>query len=211
MIITLRDALPEPMAESPPGNSDVWGQEITFAQGNRYLVVGESGRGKTTLMHMLCGIRRDYQGEVILDDRTANHLSAADWAEMRAKKLGLMYQDLRLFPELSPRDNLNLLPEHEQGGPSIEEMAKRLGMVQYLDSPCDQLSQGQRQRIAVMRVLSRPFSFLLLDEPFSHLDKANVENMSNLINEEIERRAAGLIFASLGKDTAFDDLEVLRL
>jgi putative ABC transport system ATP-binding protein len=211
MKLTLRNALPNPMAEAPPEKSEVWRQEVIFEPSDRCLVIGESGRGKTTFMHMLCGIRRDYQGEVLLDDRDAKELSPTDWATLRAKRLGLMYQDLRLFPELTPRENLSLLPAREQGCPETGEMAERLGMTDFLDRPCGQLSQGQRQRIAVMRVLCRPFSFLLLDEPFSHLDNANVKAMAALIDEEIERRGAGLIFASLGKDTPFDGLRVLRL
>jgi ABC-type uncharacterized transport system ATPase subunit len=62
-----------------------------------------------------------------------------------------------------------------------------------------------------MRALRRPFSFLLLDEPFSHLDNANVQAIASLINDELARRGAGLIYASLGKDSPFDDVEVLRL
>ena len=211
MNLTLLDALPDPMSESPPDDSEVWGTKVTFAQGTRYLVAGESGRGKTTFLHMLCGIRSDYRGKVLLDDREAREMSARDWAFFRAERLGLMFQDLRLFLDLTPRENLALLPAHEKGGPSCEDMAERLGMTSYLNRPCGTLSQGQRQRIAVMRALRRPFSFLLLDEPFSHLDNANVQAIASLINEELARRGAGLIYASLGKDSPFDDVEVLRL
>lgn len=211
MNLTLLDALPDPMSESPPDDSEVWGTKVTFAEGTRYLVAGESGRGKTTFLHMLCGIRSDYQGKVLLDDREAREMSAGDWAFFRAERLGLMFQDLRLFLDLTPRENLALLPALEEGGPSCEEMADRLGMNAYLNRPCGTLSQGQRQRIAVMRVLRRPFSVLLLDEPFSHLDNANVQAIVSLINEELARRGAGLIYASLGKDSPFDEVEVLRL
>ena len=86
MNITLHDALPEPMAEAPPDNSDVWEQEITFEQSERYLIVGESGCGKTTFMHMLCGLRRDYQGDLLLDGRRAKELSPFDWAALRAER-----------------------------------------------------------------------------------------------------------------------------
>ena len=210
MNITLRDALPEPMAEAPPESSDVWGQEITFEQSERYLIVGESGCGKTTFMHMLCGLRRDYQGDLLLDGRKAKELSPFDWAALRAERLGLMFQDLRLFRDLTPRENLALLPFHEQGCPAIDEMAERLGMIPYLDRPCGKLSHGQRQRIAVMRALSRPFDFLLLDEPFSHLDTSNIRAMTDLIEEEINRRGAGLILASLEENSSFENLRILR-
>ncbi len=210
MNITLCETLPDPMAEAPPENSDLWRREITFEQGERCRVIGESGCGKTTFMHMLCGMRRDYQGEVLLDDRKARTLSSSDWATLRAERLGLVFQDLRLFLDLTTRENLALLPVREQECPKTEEMAERLGMTAYLDRPCGKLSHGQRQRIAVMRVLRRPFEFLLLDEPFSHLDDSNVQAMTSLIEEEVERRGAGLILASLEEDGPFQDLRLLR-
>lgn len=211
MNITLRETLPDPMAEAPSETSEVWRKEVTFKQGERYLIIGESGCGKTTLIHMLCGMRRDYQGTVLLDEREACNLTANDWASLRAQRLGLVFQDLRLFSDLTARENLSLLPVHDRERPKIEDMAEQLGMTAFLDRPCEHLSHGQRQRIAVMRVLCRPFEFLLLDEPFSHLDDSNVRAMTTLIEEEIERRGAGLILASLVKDSPFDDLQFLRL
>ena len=211
MNITLRETLPDPMSEAPSDISDVWRKEIIFEEGGRYLVVGESGCGKSTLIHMLCGMRRDYTGTILLDKLDARKMTANDWATLRAQRLGLVFQDLRLFPDLTARDNLSLLPVHDQERPTVEDMAEQLGMTPFLDRPCGQLSHGQRQRIAVMRVLSRPFDFLLLDEPFSHLDNSNVQAMTTLISNEIERRGAGLILASLAEDTPFDDLEALRL
>ena len=211
MNITLRETLPDPMAEAPSEISEVWQKEITFEKEGRYLVFGESGCGKTTLIHMLCGMRRDYQGSVLLDEREARKLTTNDWASIRAERLGLVFQDLRLFTDLTARENLSLLPVHDRERPKIEDMAERIGMTAFLDRPCAHLSHGQRQRIAVMRVLCRPFEFLLLDEPFSHLDDSNVRAMTTLIQEEIERRGAGLILASLAEKSPFDDLQFLRL
>jgi len=210
MNLALRNALPDPMAEAPPENSGVWQTEVTFEPGDRCLIFGASGCGKTTFMHILCGMRKDYQGEVLLGGREGRNLSASEWAELRARRLGLLFQDLRLFTDLTARENLALLPVLEEGSPTIGEMAERLGMTAHLDRPCGKLSQGQRQRIALMRVLSRPFDFLLLDEPFSHLDASNVQSMKSLIDEETERRGAGLILASLAETSPFKDLRPLR-
>ncbi|MFP6854737.1 MAG: ATP-binding cassette domain-containing protein [Opitutales bacterium] len=211
MNITLSETLPYPMAEAPPETSEIWQKEITFEQGGRYLVVGESGCGKSTLIHMLCGMRRDYHGSVLLEDQEARTLSPLDWARLRAQSLGLVFQDLRLFSDLTARENLSLLPIQEPGRPKIGEMAEQLGMSPFMDRPCGKLSHGQRQRIAVMRVLCRPFELLLLDEPFSHLDDSNVEAMTSLIEAEIERRGAGLILASLMESSPFRDLHSLRI
>ena len=211
MNVTLRDALPDPMTEAPPEASDIWRKDLTLAAGERYLVFGESGCGKSTLIHMLCGMRRDYQGTVLIGDRDARTLEAMDWASLRAQCLGLVFQDLRLFLDLTARENISLLPVQEPERPDVDEMAEALGMTAFMDKPCGQLSHGQRQRIAIMRVLCRPFELLLLDEPFSHLDDSNVQAMTALIEKEIERRGAGLILASLMESSPFRDLSPLRL
>jgi len=80
----------------------------------------------------------------------------------------------------------------------MEEMADRLGMNAFLDQKVSTLSHGQRQRIAIIRALSKPFQLLLLDEPFSHLDEVNQAEASILIQEITERNDASLILSSLG-------------
>ena len=79
----------------------------------------------------------------------------------------------------------------------IEEMAEKLGIQNKLDQPAKTCSYGEQQRIAIIRALMQPFDFLLLDEPYSHLDEANRKKAMELIYEECEKRNAAMIFADL--------------
>ena len=114
----------------------------------------------------------------------------------------MIFQDLRLFQHLSVRQNLQLIPEINASSPSIEEMTAQLGVENCLDQSVSRLSHGQRQRIAIIRALQKPFRLLLLDEPFSHLDEENQKYASRLIQEVTKANDAGLILSSLGSSPA---------
>jgi ABC-type lipoprotein export system ATPase subunit len=80
----------------------------------------------------------------------------------------------------------------------ILQMAESLGVADFLKKKAGILSYGQRQRMAIIRAMCQPFELLLMDEPFSHLDKANIEKACELINSETKQNGAGYIIASLG-------------
>ena len=118
------------------------------------------------------GLRQDYTGTAKVDGTCAS-FSPQEWERVRRERISLQFQDLRLFPNLSARENLLLLPQSNPAAPSLEEMAERLEMTPFLNQSLSTLSQGQRQRMALVRTLRKPFRFLMLDEPFSHLDETN--------------------------------------
>ena len=135
-----------------------------------------------------------------------------EWAEIRQKNYSIVFQDLRLFPQLTAKENILLKSNLQQykSETEIKEMATRLGIEDLLDKPCHTLSFGQRQRVAIIRALSQPFDFLLLDEPFSHLDKANIHAATKLIQDECTAQGSGLIIVSLGEQYFFNyDAEVI--
>ena len=203
MNLALRNALPDPMAEAPPENSGVWQTEVTFEPGDRCLIFGASGCGKTTFMHILCGMRKDYQGEVLLGGREGRSLSTSEWADLRARRLGLLFQDLRLFTDLTARENIALLPVLEEGSPTIGEMAERLGMTAHLDRPCGKLSQGQRQRIAIARALAAQPKLIIADEPTSALDVSIQAQILALLTSLQQEDGMTMLFIS-------HDLAVVR-
>ena len=90
-------------------------------------------------------------------------------------------------------------------------MASRLGIKNKLNKTAKTCSYGEQQRIAIIRSLLQPFDFLLLDEPFSHLDDANRLKAFELIKEECEHRKASMIFADLKRLDFFTDERILRL
>lgn len=207
-MIELRNIQPIPLKEMPNGistDSGVFATDCVFEKGKNYLINAASGKGKSTLLHIIYGIRDDYDGSVILDGKDIRHFSANDWAACRQKQLSIVFQDLRLFPQLTGLENIllkngqtNCVSETE-----IQDWAVRLGMAQYLNQSAITLSYGQRQRIAILRALCQPFDMLLLDEPFSHLDEDNTKLASDLILEICAKRQVGLVLVSLGEDYFF--------
>jgi putative ABC transport system ATP-binding protein len=97
------------------------------------------------------------------------------------------------------------------GSEKINEMAKRLGIENKLDQVAKTCSYGEQQRIAIIRALMQPFDFLLLDEPYSHLDEANRKKAMELIYEECGKRNAAMVFADLKPLDLLKDEKVLYL
>lgn len=200
MNITLNNVIPAPLAGVLDGSSQVWNTTVTFEQGKRYQVYAPSGKGKSTFIHILYGIRYDYEGSVTINEVPVPRIKKADWASMRQQEVSLVFQDLRLFMNLTGRENIQVKAvlykdDLEQ---EIERMAGLLGVTHILDKKAALLSYGERQRIALIRALIQPFRFLLLDEPFSHLDEDNIKKACQLIDEKCTQNKASMIMTSLG-------------
>ena len=201
MKITFNKVVPEPIPQSLIASSKIWEEETSLASNDRILVQAQSGKGKSTLLHLIYGLRKDYSGSWEIDGVQAKDLSAENWLTLRAKKISLLFQDLRLFKKLSARENLELLPEINPQAPTVKEMCEALGILHLLDKPVETLSLGQRQRLALVRCLRKPFCWLLLDEPFSHLDEDNAKASADLIEEVLNQNRAGLVITSLARSS----------
>lgn len=197
MKLAFNKIVPEPIPQPLIASSKIWGEEITWAANDRILAQAQSGKGKSTLLHLIYGLRKDYSGSWEIEGVQGEDLSAEDWLILRAKKISLLFQDLRLFKKLSARDNLELLPEINPQAPTVKEMCEVLGILHLLDKPVETLSLGQRQRFALVRCLRKPFCWLLLDEPFSHLDEDNAQAAAGLIEAVLNQNDAGLVITSL--------------
>ncbi|RMG83179.1 MAG: ATP-binding cassette domain-containing protein [Bacteroidetes bacterium] len=207
-MIQLTDIQPVPIKETTNGirpDSQIFATRVAFEKKRRHLVIAPSGKGKSTLLHILYGLRNDYEGDVFYDQKNIRDLSPDEWSEYRQTKLSIVFQDLRLFPRLSALDNLllktALTPVKSET--DLRKMAARLGVEGLLDKKAQTLSYGQRQRFAILRALCQPFEYLLLDEPFSHLDEENTAAACALIEEELDARDAALIMVSLGEKYGF--------
>jgi ABC-type lipoprotein export system ATPase subunit len=125
---------------------------------------------------------------------------------MRQQELSIIFQDLRLFPNLTGRENIELnrvlqKPFYESS--MIEVMAEQLGVMHVLEQNAAICSYGEQQRLAIIRSLIQPFSWLIMDEPFSHLDKENTRKAAALIQEECRKRKAGMLITDLDEDDHF--------
>ena len=179
--------------------SQVWQQEVVLKKNEHVHIVAPSGSGKTSLIHFLYGIRKDYEGNILYNSENTKSFDAETTALWRQQHISIVFQDLRLFAEQTVLQNLEikrlLKPFHAEN--KIIEMARRLGIESKLSKLCKTCSYGEQQRIAIIRSLLQPFDFLLLDEPFSHLDEANRLKAMELMEEEAAARNATIVLADL--------------
>lgn len=199
--IHLRQTLPQVFADRDAITSDVWHRDIVFRKGKRYLVEAASGTGKSSLFSYIYGYRRDYQGIIDFDERNIRSLSVDEWVTIRKHSLSILFQELRLFPELTALENVllkNRLTNYKKKK-EVLALFQTLGIADKADQKAGKLSFGQQQRVAFIRSLCQPYDFILLDEPVSHLDEENSLLMSRLLVEEAERQQAGIIVSSIGK------------
>jgi putative ABC transport system ATP-binding protein len=213
MQIQLEHLIPEPLIEIAPKTSGVWLRQVVLEPSQWIQLVAPSGRGKSTLLNIIYGNRNDYQGQVKIDGKNIQSFTANEWAQLRSERLSVVFQDLRLFADLSGWDNLLLKQQLTKTvtKEQIAEMATHLGIMRLLDKTCGTMSYGERQRVAIIRSLLQPFEYLLLDEPFSHLDEANRQIAANLIQKACAARNAGLLIAGLGADKYFTYHQSLQL
>lgn len=198
MMIELNHVVPNPLPKKVIQSSDVWDTKLCFKPNSASLVSAQSGMGKSTLLHLLYGVRKDFSGILSIDGKDSSSLSRKDWIKIRKTFISLLFQDLRLFSHLTALENINLIPVANPQAPAVEEMADQLGITDLLHQSVATLSHGQRQRVALVRALRKPFQFLLLDEPFSHLDEVNQNKACSLITRLVQINGASLILSTLG-------------
>ncbi len=202
MQIELDSLMPKPLIEVFSWHSDIWRRNVCFESGKRYQLDAPSGNGKTSLINLLCGLRGDYEGDWRIDGRSAAGYDPIDWCALRRRRMAVMFQDLRLLPELTVDENIRLKTVLTETAltPAPASMLAALGLESLNGRTVGSLSWGERQRVALVRALSQPFDMLLLDEPFSHLDADNTGIACELIDQACRERGAGFIMTSLGYD-----------
>lgn len=212
MRIRLEHVTPTPL-RGAAADSEIWNQDVQFEPGSRWLIQAPSGKGKTTLLSLLYGLRADYEGRVLLDGADVRAFRPEDWSRVRQRQMACVFQDFQLFDELTAWQNVRLKNElaSSRAGSDIQAMFEALGLADKLQQPLATLSRGQKQRIAIIRALCQPFAWLLLDEPFSHLDPATARRAAQLIQAECQRQQAGLLLAGLEAESPLACQAVKRL
>lgn len=198
--ITLQRVLPHAFTGAVLPESDIWLREVCFRRGEVCLLEAASGTGKSSFCAYLYGMRSDYAGKILFDDTDCRTLSVAAWGALRRRSLSLLFQELRLFGELTVAENVALKNDltHFKSPEQIAGLLEAAGIADKKDTPVGKLSLGQQQRVAFVRCLCQPFDFILLDEPVSHLDAANGKALAGLLLEEVRAQGAGVIVTSVG-------------
>ena len=211
--IELQQTLPEVFAGKDAVISDVWHRQVALQKGKLYLLEAASGTGKSSLCSFVYGYRNDYQGIITFDGQNIRNLSVRDWVNLRKRSLSMLFQELRLFGELTALENVRL--KNALTGycsrKQVDEWFLRLGIDGKKNEKVDRMSFGQQQRVAFIRALCQPFDFIFLDEPISHLDDGNSRIMADILKEEVSRRGIGVVVTSIGKHLPLEYDRVLKL
>ena len=183
--IELQQTLPAVFAGRDSIISDVWHQLLTLKRGEAYLVEAASGTGKSSLCSYIYGYCNDYQGIICFDGKNIRSLSVHDWVEIRKSSISMLFQELRLFTELTAWENVQLKNSLTgfKSKKEIKAWFEQFGIADKWNTPVAKMSFGQQQRVAIARaVVSNP-KIILADEPTGNLDSKNGVEVMQLLTE----------------------------
>jgi putative ABC transport system ATP-binding protein len=177
------------------------GVTLTFERGTLSLVMGPSGSGKTTLLSMLGCLLSPDEGSVFVDDIVVNQRTETEKTAIRQKKIGFVFQAFRLFHSLSAIENVALGFELRDPKQSRRlEMARQLldqfGLADKCDQEPNELSPGERQRVAVARALAGNPPILLADEPTASLDAQAGRNICQILRNQVDEHGKTVVVVS---------------
>lgn len=183
------------------GSFSLSGLSLLVRTGEYAVLMGRTGRGKTTLLETICGLRRAAAGKILLNGIDVTHLSPAE------RQIGYVPQDLALFPTMSVREHLAFaLRLRRYSARSIQErvdeLAGLLGITDLLPRRIPGLSGGESQRVALGRALSFRPSVLLLDEPLSALDEATRAEIQSLLRNVQKSTGVTVLHVTHSSDEA---------
>ncbi|BCS52735.1 ABC transporter ATP-binding protein [Geobacter sp. SVR] len=199
--------------------SALHGVTLEIPKGSFTCIIGPSGHGKSTLMHLLGGLDRPSKGRVWLDGTEINALNNSDLAQFRGGKVGFVFQFFNLLQGLTAQENIETammlagVPEKQQSARALELLAL-VGLADKAGSRPSQLSGGQQQRVAIARALANDPEILLMDEPTGNLDSASEAEVMEILralhrqgktivivthNNEIARTAENIIHVKDGR------------
>jgi putative ABC transport system ATP-binding protein len=172
--------------------------------GETLAILGQSGSGKSTLLSLLAGIDRPDQGDMFLEGIKLNELSENDLTQLRSKKIGIIFQQFHLLPHLSALENVSLPLEilgKEEAG-KAESALKDVGLDHRMDHFPNQLSGGEKQRVAIARSMVIEPDLLLADEPSGSLDEGTGDQVMELIFNLVRKKGKSLILVTHNKQLA---------
>jgi lipoprotein-releasing system ATP-binding protein len=183
------------------------GLDMELGERERIAIVGESGVGKSTLLHILGILDRPSTGRVIYRGKDLSQLSEDEIAEFRNRELGFIFQFHYLLPDFSALENV-MLPalirgwEWEKARSEAEQLLTAVGLKDRVSHRPGKLSGGEQQRVAVARALILSPSLLLADEPTGDLDPRTGEEIEHLLLQLNEQRGVALVIATHSRQLA---------
>ena len=183
------------------------GIDLTINKGEFVSIIGASGAGKTTLLQIIGSLDKADQGELIVDGINLNQLSDKQLAAFRNKHVGFVFQFHQLLPEFTTLENV-CIPGFIAGRKKQEveaqakELLKKMGLAERIGHKPNQLSGGEKQRVAVARALINQPSLILADEPSGSLDSANKKELHSLLRELCNEYGLTILVVTHDKELA---------
>jgi ABC-type lipoprotein export system ATPase subunit len=199
------DGTPLPILDIP---------EFFVDDGEQMVLVGRSGCGKTTLLHVIAGITRADAGEISIDGIDISRLSEAGVDRVRAAKIGYVFQTFNLLPGFTALENVLLGMTFARGRMDrhrAENLLKRVGLSHRTTHKPGALSVGEQQRVAVARALANKPSLLLADEPTANIDPRNQQKIVDLIRDTCREEGISLVMVTHSQEVAGQFQRIDRL
>lgn len=167
--------------------------------GSTILVTGNSGKGKTTYLHILAGMLQPNSGEILIDNIDFTNLKGSKADKFRGKNIGVVFQKSHFIASLSVIENLEMaswLATGKKHSKRAKELLNKLDILEQAHKQPSQLSVGQQQRVSIARALMNEPKVLLADEPTSSLDAKNADNVIELLESLSKEYKAALIIVT---------------
>ena len=167
--------------------------------GSTILVTGNSGKGKTTYLHILAGLLKPNSGEIVIDNKEITHLKGSKADKFRGKNIGVVFQKSHFIASLSVLENLEMaswLATGKKHKVRAKELLQKLDIAEQAHKLPSQLSVGQQQRVSIARALMNEPKVLLADEPTSSLDDKNADNVIELLENLSKEYKTALIIVT---------------
>jgi len=182
------------------------GISLRIEKGEFVAIIGPSGSGKSTLLGIIAGLDSPTSGQVLVDGTDITRMSEAGLAAVRNAKIGMVFQAFNLIPTLTAQENVEVplyVGKHE-GSPSAraKEILTLVGLSHRLGNKPNQLSGGEQQRVAVARALATRPAIVIMDEPTGNLDKANGDNVLQMIRDLRQATGTTFVIATHDPDVA---------
>lgn len=181
---------------------------ITINEGDFVAIMGPSGSGKSTGMNLIGSLDVPTKGRIILDKHDISHLTESDLAQVRGKKIGFIFQQFNLIPNLTAKENIILpmsfqyLSEEEKEKRAIA-LLKLVELDNRIDHYPNELSGGQQQRVAIARALANNPEVILADEPTGNLDTRTGEIVMKFLNK-LNEKGKTIIIVTHDKNLALN-------
>jgi len=170
-------------------------QNIDLKSNENLLIIGDSGVGKTTLMHLLAGLLKSNSGSIKLFDKELNLMSPSQLDSFRKNNIGIVFQRPHFVNSLTVKENLQLAQyiANKKDNNRIEDILKNLNIFNKSNKKTNQLSQGEKQRASIALAIVNSPKLILADEPTSSLDDNNCAKVIELLKKQATDFGAQLI------------------